>query len=505
MNREGAETYLRVLAESQLRGPMTAARGQLWPGLAGRPAKLAIVSQALIAVHALDEEITADILADLDLAVSVRQRPEPSMPPPPAAAGITAAGITAARPGRVRFARTGPMIRPLARPLAPPPAFSAGAPGPERPRPGAPDRFVPVGLRIPYRDEVLSGEVFLMSFAHTASGARFAMAWRVHSSSGPDPVYPGMVPFGEFTVTDDRSRRYHLDFAGGDGPDWYGEVELRPEPPDDLRWLDISAPGGRSVRVELDPATPAAPADAAEPEVSPLTLSPGEQLLITLAERLLTVTPDLPPDLRRQLAAISPGPLHVMATGLGDVIAALEAADVLSPLSPVPGQLAAVCAGMRVSGHGITVPAAYDLPEPWLSLLAYYQRRRPDATPVPDGCAAVAAALPELDGIRLALLGLLNSDGSSWIRLLARGLVPERRTGPFGIDYYFPLSFWIRDNGGRWHAGRPAGVRQAHGEWAVKLELVPPLARSTTSIEVLAAGSSAQVRVRLPLRWGYPQ
>jgi hypothetical protein len=185
------------------------------------------------------------------------------------------------------------------------------------------------------------------------------------------------------------------------------------------------------------------------------------------------------------------------------VIAALDAADVLSPLSAVPGQVAAVCAGMRVSGHGIAAPPASDLPEPWLSLLAHYQRRKPDTTPVHDGYAAVAAALPELDGIRLALLGLLNADGSSWILLLARGLA-EHMAGPFGIDYHFPLSFWIRDNGGRWHAGRPAGVRQTHGEWTVKLQLVPPLARSTTSVEVLVAGSSAQVRVRLPLRWGFP-
>jgi hypothetical protein len=492
MNREGAETYLRVLAENQLRGPLSGARGQPWL-LAGGSAKLTMVSQALTAVHALDEETAAGILTDLDLAVSVRQRPEPPSAPPPATA--TGAAGARPRPGRVRFARTGPMIRPVTWP----PAGPAGAPGPDRPRPGAPDRFVPVGSRIPYRDEVLSGEVFLMSFAHTASGARFAAAWRVHDSFDPDRVYPGMVPFGSFTVTDDRGHRYHLDFAGGDAPDWYGELELRPEPPDDLRWLDISAPGGRSVRVEADPAA------VAEPEVSPLALSPGEQLLITLAERMLTVAPGLSPELRRQLAAISPGPLPTMAAGLGDVIAALQAAEVLSPLSPVPGQVAAVCAGMRVSGHGITAPPAHELPEPWLSLLAFYQRRKPDAPPVPDGYAAVTAALPELDGIRLALLGLLNADGSSWIQLLVRGLVPERRTGPFGIDYFFPLSFWIRDNVGRWHAGRPAGVRQSHGEWAVKLEMVPPLARSTTSIEVLAAGASGQVRVRLPLRWGYSQ
>ena len=145
-----------------------------------------------------------------------------------------------------------------------------------------------------------------------------------------------------------------------------------------------------------------------------------------------------------------------MATGLGDIIAALEAADVLPPLSPVPARLAALCASMGVSRHGIAVPPAHDLPEPWLSLLAHYQRRKPDTAPVRDGYAAVAAALPELDGIRLALLGLHNTEGKSSLHVLARGLRPEN-PGPLGVDMYFPLSVWLRDSGGRWHAGRPAG------------------------------------------------
>ncbi len=63
------------------------------------------------------------------------------------------------------------------------------------------------------------------------AGARFTVAWRVHRSFDPHPVYPGMVPFGAFTVTDDRGRRYRLDFAGSDGPEWSGEVELRPGRP----------------------------------------------------------------------------------------------------------------------------------------------------------------------------------------------------------------------------------------------------------------------------------
>jgi hypothetical protein len=375
------------------------------------------------------------------------------------------------------------------------------------PQPGpGPDRLVPVGLTVPYRDEDLSGEMFLMAFAHTAAGARFTMVWQSHSGHDPGhgPVHPSILPFERFTVTDNRGGRYQLNFARSGGPEWAGDVSLRPEPPDDISWLDISAPQGPVVRVGLDPGAGAAPAaGGAEPPVSETMLSPGEHLLVMLAEQLLTVAPEFPHALRMQLAAISPGPLHTMATGMGDVIAALEAADVLSPLSPVPGRLAAVCAGMRVSGHGITAPPAQDLPEPWLSLLAHYQRRKPDIAPVHDGYAAVAAALPELDGIRLALLGLLNTDGGSWLQVLARGLAPDTPRGPFGIDIYFPLSVWIRDSGGRWHACRPAGWHRHNGEYVLKLQLVPPLSRSTAWIEVLAAGPSAQVRLQLPLRWGY--
>ncbi len=198
------------------------------------------------------------------------------------------------------------------------------------------------------------------------------------------------------------------------------------------------------------------------------------------------------------------GRCTAVAAGLGDVIAALQAAGVLSPLSPVPGQVAAVCAGMRVSGHGITAPPAHDLPEPWLSLLAHYQRRKPDTTPVHDGYAAVAAALPELDGIRLALLGLLNADGSSWIKLLARGL--GRTTGRDRSASI--ITFRCRSGSGTTAAAgtraarpgcaRPTASGRSSCSWCRRWPGPP------TSIEVLAAGRSAQVRVRLPLRWGYP-
>ena len=123
-----------------------------------------------------------------------------------------------------------------------------------------------------------------------------------------------------------------------------------------------------------------------------------------------------------------------------------------------------------------------------------------------DGYAAVTAALPELDGIRLALVGLHNTQGTTVLHVLARGVTREGRLGPLGVDLDFPLSVWLRDNGGRWHAAHPVGW---HGpdrepEHAIGLLLVPPLPQSTTWVEVLAGGRSAEVRTKLPLRWGFP-
>ena len=407
MNREGAETYLRVLAEAEMRGLMLPAPLPSWPGGPRGTARMAAVAEALTAVAALDAATAADIMATFDLAAAVRQSPGQ---PGPAAGGWTGWTSSAGRRlGRYRSTGTGPMIPASALPRSwprpgplPPAAFIPAGTGPRSPRPErpdqpdyhGPDRFLPVGQPVPFRAEGTSGEIFLLSYAHTAAGARFTMVWRILGPHQTPVTQPGLF-FGLLTVTDDRGGHYALDFTSSSGPDWTGQLSLSPAPPAGIRWLDIAGPGEAAVRVSLEAGNGA----STGPETTERTVSAGEHLLTRLAERLLVIAAEFPADLRPRLAALTPGPFDGLATGLGDVIAALAAAEVLSPLSRVPGQLAALCASLRISGHGITVPPAAELPEPWVSLLAHYQRRKPDPALPRDGHAAVAAALPELDGV----------------------------------------------------------------------------------------------------------
>lgn len=374
MNREGAETFLRLQAETEIRGPMTPALRMPWPAdaPAGSTGQLMVTAaQALIAVQTLDAETAEQILTDFDLAAIVRPRhPQPA----PARAARP-------QPGQFRFT--------IPRRYGLPPVPGTTPPAP--PRPGGTERFVPVGVSIPFGDDEFTGALHLLCYAHVGSGAVFAATWSIRQSAAPYTTFwarPRALTW-RFIVTDDRGQRYDLDTTGGADPVSADLIWLHPDPPPDIRWLDFSAPGTSPVRVEL------AAADAAEPAISEAHLSAGEQLLIMIAGRLMALAAHFPPDQRSRPvlaswpgpaprsaltprpAPVSPGALDATAAGLGTVISALEAAGVLSPLSPVPGWLATLCASLNISGHGITVPPVRDLPDPWLSLLAYCQRRKP--------------------------------------------------------------------------------------------------------------------------------
>ena len=119
MNREGAETFLRLLAEAEMRDQLTP-HPPPWAGGpgAGR-VKVNVVGQALTAVGALDRETVQDILADFDLAVSLRHLhdkhgPGPARTVPPGALPTrTMRAASAARlAAQLPFGRSGPAAGP---------------------------------------------------------------------------------------------------------------------------------------------------------------------------------------------------------------------------------------------------------------------------------------------------------------------------------------------------------------------------------------------------------
>ena len=485
---------------------MSALRAALETGTSSRVAQ---VAQVLTTVRAIDREVADQIVDGFVLALGTRRvgaagqpGPDPRLLMRSPVAHLPLGMLIRSRPPAV--SRT---VVAGASSTAP-----AGVPGPAGSS-AAPGRVIPLGQVIPIRGDDVSGEMHLLSYAQTALGARLTVITRARGEFVPPGIeHNGMYqpvavfPVHLFTAQDDQGASYRTAFRGrrGQRPDELaGEITLDPDPPPGTRWLDLTtAPGGPAARIGLTPGT--GPPDGAGVTVGEVGTSPGEHLLHHVADRLLLLALAFPHQIRLHPAVPPPEPFSCLAVGLGDAIAALQACGTVSPLSPVPGQLAALCATLDISGHGITARPARQLPEPWLSMLAHYRRRQQDQALGRDGCAATAVALPELDGIRLAILGLHNVDGSTILYGHASGMTPGGRDGPPDVESDFPLRIWVRDSRGRWHATRATARRwsaEDDREMTLRLEVVPPLSRAITWIEILAAGQSAQARTTLPLRW----
>jgi hypothetical protein len=274
-------------------------------------------------------------------------------------------------------------------------------------------------------------------------------------------------------------------------------------PAQQIRWLDLTTtPGEPATRLDLSP-------QVRVPEITMArtVTSPGELLLDVIAARILTSAAAFPQDTPERVAAADPELLPHPAAGLGDIVAALHAAAALSPASPVPGQLAELCARLGISGHGIAASSGGGLPERWQSMLSRYHRREPYLAPPTGRVAATVAELPELDGARIVILGLHHSKDRTILHMLASGVTT-------GDDWAYtrgvrpPPVVWIRDSSGRWHTTRtdfasPPGTTDPATTDEVMwwLEIVPALDRGTAWIEVVVGGRSAEVRARLPLGW----
>ena len=137
------------------------------------------------------------------------------------------------------------------------------------------------------------------------------------------------------------------------------------------------------------------------------------------------------------------------------------------------------------------------------------QRSEPQPPPAPGILAATVAELPELDGAKIAIVGLHHGERGTIMHLLATGVTLEG-DWPYATGLGPLPALWIRDSDGRWHATHPDGLVSPWGHngsnpWTdtrmvtVWLRIIPPLDRGTAWIEISAAGRSAQIRATLPL------
>jgi hypothetical protein len=476
MSRERAEAYLRQLAEAELRaGTLPAA------GIAGRgpdPGRLRLVEPALVAAGAVEAGTADQIRADLQLAVAVRQPGQESQASP-GQGGL---------PPDARKQLAGLMHNPSGRAGTVASYFPGLAAAYSRPAPHrAPWRVVPVGQVIPVPDGDVRRELLLVAYLHSADGARFTA---------------GDGRFYGLTAVDDHGARYQLECRWGHSA---ALLMLHPEPPRHIRWLDLTAgPGEPATRIDLDPQVP-----AADLTVTRTAHDPGELLLDVIAARILcSGAVAVPPYDLEHPPAEAVGLRAFIGDGPGRIVAALHASGALPPASPVPGQLAALCTRVGIPGHGIAVPPAAALPERWRSMLT--SPRLPQGRPGPGIAAGAIAELPELEGVRITILGLHhstivgrhNSTTQTIVHMLVTGVMPEDDWAYGRVVRPLP-ALWARDSSGRWHATRIQGVGPSPDsrEVIVWLAIVPPLDSGTRWIELVATGRSAQVRIKLPLCW----
>jgi hypothetical protein len=464
VDSERAETHLRRVAEAELRRACAAQEGavhsldQLMEARKRSPSsRVTQVARALTSVRALDPDVATTIRDEFAFALALRQHRAPNPGDIMRSPGLRRAFADQPQPGagRAVAAGTGELLA------------------------------VPIGMMLPVTSELGHGEIYLLAYCHTGSTARITVVAHLRGD-----VWGG-VPEGVFgldsaSATDDKGRSYQVSISGAD-PDqegWTGDLTLKPEPPADVRWLDIPVGDGDVHRIPLEPEQP-----LPEVEFTPHAHSPGEHFLHGIAAEIFGGLPVLTHKLRGRAPEFRPVLANHLADGLGDMVAALQSAGALSPLSHVPAQLVTLCESLGITNHGIAAQPTLDLPAPWLSLLTHYHRRKPETVLPGYGISGAAALLPDIDGVRLAVLGLHNGSNGS--------IMHVHVTGP---EADLPL-VWIRDESGRWHTTR-WGFRNrlSEEEMMIRLQIFPPLPR-TASVEILAAGRLAQARTELRLEW----
>ncbi len=474
-----AETYLRLVAEAELR-QRPAMSG---PGPYAHRTLLAAAT--LAAVGAVGPDVAWQVVSEFETSAGLRSGDAGLVIRSlhrPHWAGQGGAGPHRSLPHRVRQREAG-------RTGAIPPGTSPVQAGPDAPTAAQ----VGVTLALPPEQDGWYGEFCLLSLARTGSQAALAVAARwagqTRRAAGPRPRHP---PFYQVGAIDDRGVSYRAslwDTGVEDGRDWWDcHLGLDPAPPPDARWLEVG-PGAQGQRVRIDLTAPPGPAQVVTGPVPRVSLA--ARLLDQAGDDLLT------------LESVSPGAGGQLEARVRQVIRDLIGSGALRADDPAVRRLAGL--GWRLGldlGPGGPAPARA-LPPAWISVLA--DGHMHDG---PDGVAPFAADLPGIGGARFALAGLRSARGGAALHVMASGWEPESHgwlvhgTGPGSSPPDFSLSWRARDSTGRWHlvSGMSWGsAMPARG--MITMYLTPPLHPAATALDVIVTGPDGQVRATVPLGW----
>jgi hypothetical protein len=368
--------------------------------------------------------------------------------------------------------------------------------------PAGPVLAAPVGAHIDLAADGYRARMYLLALVLGAGEAVVTtVSWLIErpprsSDDQAEPDWDGtlidMVRNIKGQATDNRGGTYRLraDDGGGyeEGP-WDARLELSPAPPAGLEWLDLTLPGHGPIRVDLTGAT-VLEGGAARPAASPARRA--ERIIDSASERLLErYDPESEPDANLD--------------GIADLVGALSAAGALTPDSPAVARLVTLARRLErpVPAELADADAAgpAELPEAWLDMLARGVAGDGDGGPRADHVfvATAVAMLPEVDGTRSVICGLINAPGSETTTMMMAGW-GWPWPGVTVHDLWQPFSCWARDDAGRWYRGGEGGYAE-DGLTYFEIELSPPVRTDVTSLKITLTGLDGQATATVPVTW----
>lgn len=392
--------------------------------------RLATAANALAAVDAIDEEAGREVITNHGLALELRQR--------------IFAGW--------RYHTS--------RPASGPPA--------------GPYRAVGIAQRVALEIDGDAAEITPLALVIGPDRAMLTIAAKRQTK--PDDDYDNAFAFLDGAkAVDNHGGSYGWSLtSGGGGEEWTGGLEMHPAPRPGVLWLDLTfVPDTPPVRINLDQVVPS------EPAIEPLPRSQlADRYLDRVAEQLFT---------RRPLAE----------TEWCDGAAALLGAGLITPENPALARLVTLARrrGASVPSNLADRPDA-ELPERWLSVLDAN-----GAEDGPTGITVAAAVLPELDGSRWVIAGLRSNPDSAELHVLGWGGGDQRSFHPH-LDWTpDTFTWWARDSTGRWHVASMEGGSWDDEHSDLRLRVTPPLHPAAASIDVILTGKTGRVTATLPLDW----